>query len=91
MHVCMHMHTCAYMYKHDNFMQMAEILGNPFMTSSLVRVCVHTCMCAHTWGTPKYSDRVPPILTPPQRGTPRISQNSKALELIEIFQFRLKI
>ena len=78
----LHMHTHAHMcVKHDNFMQMAApIRGIPG-----VCVCVHmhACMCTCVGGTLS-----PP---PPPRGTPGISQNSIALELIEIFQFRLKI
>ena len=43
--------TCAYMYKHDNFMQMAapigNSLGNPIMKSSLMCAHMHAfaCMC----------------------------------------------
>ena len=90
---CMHTHahTCA-SGKHDNFMQMAaplgEYLGFPMM--SYVRVHVHACACV--WEAP--SHHLPPTYThppTPQGGTPGISQNSIALELIKIFQFCLKI
>ena len=93
-----HMHMCAH-GKHDNFMQMAAsigFLGNPWefpmMSYTCVCVCVHACMCicvhmcrGHPLTTPTHIHR------PPQGGTPGISQNSIVLELIEIFQFRLKI
>ena len=91
-----HAHTCA-RGKHDNFMQMAapigEIPGNSLWCHMHVRVCVHacTCMCMCVRGTlspPPPTSTHPP---PPRGGTPRINQNSIALELIEIFQFRLKI
>ena len=85
--------------KHDNFMQMAapngfgEILGIPY---DVIRACVraHACMRMHVHMCRGYPLTTPtPIHPPPtpQGGTPGISQNSIALELIEIFQFRLKI
>ena len=54
-----------------------------------VRACTCMCMCVgYTLSPPP-----PPSthLPTPQGGTPGISQNSIALQLIEIFQFRLKI
>ena len=100
-HVHMHAHArtraCG---KHDNFMQMAAsigFLGNPweFPMMSYVRAracaCVHTPACVCLWGAPPHH---PPLISahpPPPGGTPGISQNSIALELIEIFQFCLKI
>ena len=92
---CTHTHTrtCAHV-KHDNFMQMAapigESLGIPY---DVIRACacmhVHVHMCGgHPLSTPPLSSTQPPH---PRGGTPGISQNSIALELIEIFQFRLKI
>ena len=90
---CTHMHTHACMHgKHDNFMQMATpiggIPGNSLWCHMHMRVHVHAC--AHMWGAPSHHPP-PPSTHPHPRGTPRISQNSIALELIEIFQFRLKI
>ena len=95
-HVHMHVHACTCMHgKHDNFMQMAapigfgEIPGIPYDV-----ICVHACICVHVHmcrGHPlthPHPIHPPP---PPREGTPRISQNSVTLELIEIFQFRLKI
>ena len=65
-----------------------------------MKISFYTCICmrtrarVHVRGTPPQNDRVPPPPThphPPKGGTPGISQNSIALERIEIFQFRLKI
>ena len=54
--------------------------------------CVRTGACARVGGTPTHHPTPPSTHPPtPQGGTPGISQNSIALELIEIFQFRLKI
>ena len=99
---CMHMHahtrTCM-RGKHDNFMQMAapigfgEIPGIPYDVIH-ARACVHvhacTCVCTCVRGTLSLPP-TPIHPPPPPRGDPGISQNSIALELIEIFQFRLKI
>ena len=57
-----------------------------------MHVCMHMHTCVH--GTPSYTpipDPTPihPSATP--QGDPRIGQNSITLELIKIFQFRLKI
>ena len=94
---CTHMHagTCA-RGKHDNFMQMAAPIGEslrfPYdviLVHACVCVCVCACMCTCVESTlsPPHTH----IHPPPPGGTPGISQNSIALELIEIFQFRLKI
>ena len=99
-HMCTHMHThtctCAH-GKHDNFMQMAAsigFLGNPweFPMMSYAHMCVHAHACAHVWGAPSYHPPPPSTHPPaPPGGTLGISQNSIVLELIEIFQFCLKI
>ena len=77
-----HTHTRAH-GKHDNFMQMAApiggIPGNSLWCHMHMHVRACACVCTYVGGT----------LSPPP--TPRINQNSIALELIEIFQFRLKI
>ena len=104
-HTCAHACACTHMYartrmhvKHDKFMQMAApiggIPGNSLWCHTHMCMCVHVCMCmcvhmcgGHPLTTP---DPHPPTPAPPG-GTPRISQNSIALELIEIFQFCLKI
>ena len=101
-HTCAHARTYAHARtcmcgKHDNSMQMAapigfgEIPGIPYDVIH-VCVCVHTHVCAHVWGGPCHHPHPhPPTPPPPGWGTPGISQNSIALELIEIFQFCLKI
>ena len=100
-HTCKHTHACTCMRgKHDNSMQMAapigfgEIPGIPYDVIHAC-ACVHACVCmrvhVHVCGG-TLSPPPPPSthpLTP--GGTPGISQNSIALELIEIFQFCLKI
>ena len=79
-HVHMHVHACTCIHgKHGNFMQMAvpiefgEIPGIPY---DVIRVCV--CMHVHMGGV--HSHHPPPPSN--RRGTPRIIQNSIALELI---------
>ena len=101
-----HARTCM-RGKHDNSMQMAapigfgEIPGIPYdviraCACVCLRVCacmcVHVCACACVWGD-SVTTPIPihPPPHPPRWGTPGISQNSIALELIEIFQFCLKI
>ena len=96
MHTHAHMHACthAYMYKHDNFMQMAAPIGKSWgipLWHHHSHMCACTCVHAHAWGTPQTPWQSPTHPHPPKGGTPRISQNSIALELIEIFQFCLKI
>ena len=102
-HMHMHVHSRMHMHArtrarvtHDNFMQMApplgESLGIPMM--SYVRVCACVCIHVHAYacvgGHPLTTPTpIHPLPTP--RGTPGISQNSIAVELIEIFQFCLKI
>ena len=63
-----------------------------YMYARAPRACVHMRTCVGH--PPKHPDRVPSPSThahPPKGGTPRISQNSIALEWIEIFQICLKI
>ena len=99
---CTHANTCTRMHgKHDNSMQMAapigfgEILGIPYdviHACMCVCVCVCACMCMcveETLSPPPTPIHPPPH--PPGGWTSGISQNSIALELIEIFQFCLKI
>ena len=91
-----HMHTHAHMCmrgKHDNSMQMAAPIGFgeiPGIPYDVIRACacMYTCM-GRTLSPPPTPIHPPPH--PPGWGTPGISQNSIALELIEIFQFCLKI
>ena len=96
-HMHMHAHTCTRV-KHDNFMQMAtpplgESLGIPYDV-----ICVCACMCMHACAcvcicveVPSHHTHPHPPTPYPPGGTPGISQNSIALELIEICQFPLKI
>ena len=92
-HTHTHARTCMH-GKHDNFMQMATPIGGIPGNSLLchMHVCVHACMsCACMWGHLLTTPHPHPPTPHPPGGTPGISQNSIALELIEIFQFRLKI
>ena len=67
---------------------LGESLGIPYDVIHTC-MCMHACACAHVGGT--LSPPPTHIHPPPRGGTPRINQNSIALELIETFQFRLKI
>ena len=73
---------------------LGESLEIPY---DVIRACmcmrVHACMCMCMCVGCTLSPPPTPIHPPPhpQGGTPGISQNSIALQLIEIFQFRLKI
>ena len=100
-HTCAHTQACTHTHtftcmrgKHDNSMQMAapigfgEIPGIPYDVIH-VCTCVHARACACVWGDPVTTPHPHPPT--PQGGNPGISQNSIALELIEIFQFCLKI
>ena len=101
MHTHTHAHMCTHAHihvKHDNFNckwqpPLGESLGIPY---DVIRMCTCVCMCACMCvcmcvGAPSHHPH--PIHPPPtpQGGTPGISQNSIGLELIEIFQFCLKI
>ena len=99
---CTHAHARTCMHgKHDNSMQMAapigfgEIPGIPYdviraCVCVRVRACAYVCTCVGgTLSPPRTPIHPPPH--PPGWGTPGISQNSIALELIKIFQFCLKI
>ena len=93
MHAHAHTYTCTCMHgKHDNFMQMAtpigfgEILGIPYdviCTYMCMHACTCVCMCVGGILSPPHYHK--PTCPPPGE-TPGISQNSIALELIEIFQ-----
>ena len=103
-HVHMHTHAHTRMHAHACMVNMiisckwlpplGVSLGIPY---DVIRACAcvhmraYTCMCM--CGDAPTHHPTPPSTHPPtpQGGTPGISQNSIALELIEIFQFRLKI
>ena len=98
----MHMHACVCTrmrtHAHARVVNMIisckwpPSLGEYLQFPMMSYVHVHVCACACVWQAP--SHHPPPISThppTPKGGTPGISQNSIALELIEIFQFCLKI
>ena len=88
MHVHAHTHTCVVNMiiscKWPSPLDLGKSWGFPLM--SYVHACACVCMCVEA---PSHHPHLP---SPPSRkGTPTISQNSIALELIKIFQFCLKI
>ena len=101
-HTRAHARTCTHAHAHVLNMiisckwlpPMGESLGISYdviCACACMHVCACTCVCTCVGGTlspPPTPIQPPP---PPPGGTPRISQNSIALELIEIFQFCLKI
>ena len=95
-HVHMYMHARTCMHTHAYVVNMiisckwlpplGEYLGIPYdVICMCVHVCACTCMC--TWVGCTLSSPATPIHPPPtpQGWTPRIIQNSIALELTEIF------
>ena len=98
---CMHPCTHTYIYMLNMIISIANgspHWGNPWEFHMMSYAHVHACACLHVhvcacvWGAP--SHHPPPPSTqppPPSGGTPRISQNSIALELMKIFLFCLKI
>ena len=97
--VPLHMCTCTCMHTHAHMVNMiisckwpppiGGILGIPY---DVIHACA--CMCVHVHMCGRHPVTTPHPHTPihpPPGGTPGISQNSIALELIEIFQFCLKI
>ena len=103
-HMCtLHAHTHTHTHAHACVVNMIipckwlpplDLGKSQGFPMSYVRVhacaCMHACACAHVWGGPCHHPP-PPSTHPPGWGTPGISQNSIALELIKIFQFCLKI
>ena len=98
-HVHMHTYACTCTHTHAHVLNMiisckwlpplGESLGIPYDVIHAMCMCVHACACV--WG--HHLTTLTPIHPPPHPpgGTPGISQNSIALELIKIFQFCLKI
>ena len=98
------LHTCAHTCKHTHahvcvvnmiisckwLPPLGESLGIPYDVIHAC-ACMHACACACVWGASSHHPPPHPTTHPPPGGTPRISQNSIALELIKIFQFRFKI
>ena len=104
-HVHTHAHARTRTHAHARVVNMiisckwppplGEYLGIPYdviRACVRVRACVRARACARGWDAPSHHPP-PPYTHPPtpQGGTPGIIQNSIALELIEIFQFCLKI
>ena len=103
-HVHMHVHARTHTHAHAHMLNMiisckwppplGESLGIPYdviCACACMHMCVCTYMCMCVGGT--LSPPPTPMHPPPHPpgGTPGITQNSIALELIEIFQFHLKI
>ena len=91
-HTCTHAHAHTCMCgKHDNFMQMTTPIGG---IPGIPYDVIHMCMCMHMHvhmygGTLSPPPPNPPI--PHPQGDPQNQSKFIALELIEIFQFCLKI
>ena len=92
MHMHMHAHACVVnmVISCKWLPPLGESLGIPY---DVIHVCMCMCMCACAcgWGAPSHHLPLPSTHPLPPGGTPGIIQNSIALELIEIFQFCLKI
>ena len=101
-----HMHMHAHAHAHAHVLNMiisckwppplGESLGIPYdviCMCACMRVCACMCVHVHVCGGHPLTTPHPHPPTPHPLGgwTPGISQNSIALELIKIFQFRLKI
>ena len=90
-------HTCTRTCTHAHVHMVNMIIsckwpphwGNPWEFPMMSYTCAHACVCLRTCEGGTLSP--PPTHPTPRGGTPGIIQNSIALELIEIFQFRLKI
>ena len=95
---CMHTCTCTHIYTLNMIISIpngSPHWGNPWEFPMMSYTRVHACMCVHVHVCGGYPLTTlqphPPTPHPPGGWTPRISQNSIALELIKIFQFCLKI
>ena len=94
---CMHMHMHICTFIHVVKLQMAADMEASMI--SMFNMHVHVCMCACVYVCIGYFSHtsiptptpIHPSATPPGGWTPKISKNSITLELIKIFQFRLKI
>ena len=98
MHTYVHARACMHAHAHVVNMiisykwppPLGKSLGIPY---DVICVCMRICMHVQVGGMhPLTTPHLHPPTPPPPRGeTPGIIQNSIALELIEIFQFCLKI
>ena len=92
-HMCTHMHTHACVVSMIISCKWPPPLGESLeIPYDVIRACacVHACACARVWDAPSHHPHPHPPTSPPPH-LPGISQNSIALQLIEIFEFRLKI
>ena len=95
-HMCTHAHACKRMYRNCKWLPTWRHPCLSCLTCICMCACMHACacVCACVHVTPPtHPCPLPPPSThlPPPRGTPGISKNLITLELIKIFQFRLKI
>ena len=95
-HMCTCMCTHAHMVNMIISCKWPPHWGNPweFPIMSYVHACMHMCVYVRKVTLsppPPHPPTPPPPSTHPPGGKPGIIQNSIALELIEIFQFCLKI
>ena len=99
-HMHMHAHACTRTYTHVYMYRNCKwplTWRHPCLAelACLTCMCMCVCMCVCMGHPPTYPPPPPPPSThpptPPGGRTPRISKNSITLELIKIFQFRLKI
>ena len=106
MHVCVHgtppthAHTCTCTHIPTHMYTCTEIANghrhggiHVYHVYNMFNMHVYVCVCVCAWDTPHIPTPNPTPSTGPQplKGDPGIGQNSITLELIEIFQFRLKI
>ena len=103
-HMHMHVHTCTRTYTHVYMYRNCKwpptwrhpcLAWLACLTCMCVCACVRVRACVCALDTPPHTHTHPhpdaPICHPARGWTPRISKNSITLELIKIFQFRLKI
>ena len=94
--MCMHAHACKRMYRNCKWLPTWRHPCLSCLTCMCMCACMHVHVCASVcaWDTYLHTHTHPhphpPICHPPG-GTPRIGKNLITLELIKIFQFRLKI
>ena len=92
---CMHMHAHTHMHIYTLNMIISIAIGSPHWRNPwefpMMSYALDMCMCVHMCRGTLSPPPIPIHPPPPPGGDPGISQNSIALELIEIFQFCLKI
>ena len=93
-HVCMHTHAHACMVNMIISCKWLPPIGTNPGNSLWCHMHMHACMCVCVcmcMGDTLSPPHIPIHPPPSPRGTPGISENAIALELIKIFQFCLKI